>query len=348
MINRIAQLLAIIKMIFGKIHSFWIHKVVRNRFGVKPLAQTGDSLEQWLNGSFGQELLSEEKELVDRALTDLYGFHLMQLGISRHVDLTEASTINHRFAFTPSSLIPSSLVPPNSLATSQLPPSPLEKASLEKHKKPLLTAQADIEKIPLGSESIDVALLHHVLEFTENPHQLLRETARVIIPRGYVVIVGFNPFSWFGVFKQFGRWFTQKTHWRHHSLRLGRVLDWLTLLDFEPVSIEQGFYRWPIDHSSVMEKTRWYERVAKKTKLPMGGFYIIVARKDVVGMTPLKPSWKKFNPIESFVGSRPRSGAATDTARANDKADSVNKTTKKLKEKFTKDFSSDVSHKTLH
>ncbi|MGI1678124.1 MAG: class I SAM-dependent methyltransferase [Cellvibrionaceae bacterium] len=326
-----------------KIHAFWIDKIVRNRFGVKPLSQTGESLEQWLNGSFGQELLSEEKELVDRALSDLYGFHLMQLGISRHVDFTEASTINHRFAFTPTSLKNILQYDPSSNIS-------------EKDKKPLLTAQADIEKIPLGSESIDVALLHHVLEFTENPHQLLRETARVIIPRGYVVIVGFNPFSWFGVFKQFGRWFTQKTQWRHHSLRLGRVVDWLALLDFEPVSIEQGFYRWPIDHPSVMEKTRWYERFAKKRKLPMGGFYIIVARKDVVGVTPLKPNWKKFNPIESFVGSRPRSGTATDTARANDKVrsnntnvnDVKNKATEKLKEKFANDFSSDVSHETLH
>jgi hypothetical protein len=39
--------------------------------------------------------------------------------------------------------------------------------------------------------------------------------------------------------------------------------------------------------------------------LPLGGFYVIVARKDVVGMTPIKPGWKKFNPIESLVGARP-------------------------------------------
>lgn len=290
MIDRIAQLFTFLQGAVAKLYGLWREKIVRNRFGVQPLAETGEGLEQWLQGSLGQELLREEKKYVDEALTNLYGFHLMQLGISRDVDLTQASTINHRFAFTPSHVHHAE----NNGAVR------------------LSAAQADIEKIPLGSESIDVALLHHVLEFTEHPHQLLRETARVIIPRGYVIIVGFNPFSWFGVFKQFGRWFTQKILWRHHSLRLGRVIDWLALLDFEPVSIQQGFYRWPIDHPSVMEKTRWYERVAKKMKLPVGGFYMIVARKDVVAMTPLKPNWKKFNPIESFVGSRSRSGVTTD------------------------------------
>jgi len=321
-IHHITQFFSIIKVIFIKVQKFWIEKIVRNRFGVQPLSQTGEHLERWLNGSLGQELLSEEKELIDRALSDLYGFHLMQLGISRHIDLTEASTINHRFSFTPLTVDAALHNPSSNIKTD--------------NNKKLFSAQANIEKIPLGSETIDVALLHHVLEFTEYPHQLLRETARVIIPRGYVVIVGFNPFSWFGVFKKFGRWFTKNTLWRHHSLRLGRIIDWLALLDFEAVSVEQGFYRWPIDHPSVMEKTRWFEGFAKKTKLPLGGFYIIVARKDVIGMTPIKPSWKKFNPIESLVGSRSRSGsAATDAA----------KTKGSHKED---DLSPDTSRKVLH
>ncbi len=330
-----------IKMIFMKAQKIWIDKVVRNRFGVQPLSQTGEHLERWLNGSLGQELLSEEKELIDRALSNLYGFHLMQLGISRHIDLTEASTINHRFSFTPLAANENMHITSHNTCDGesgeQKPSSNTFSSSTKAdNKKKLFSAQADIEKIPLGSETIDVALLHHVLEFTEYPHQLLRETARVIIPRGHVVIVGFNPFSWFGVFKKFGRWFTKNTLWRHHSLRLGRVIDWLALLDFEAVTIEQGFYRWPIDHPSVMQKTRWFEHFAKKTKLPLGGFYIIVARKDVVGMTPIKPSWKKFNPIESFVGSRSRSGsAATDAAKTNGSHNDD-------------DLSPDASHKIIH
>lgn len=257
----------------------------RRRFGVLPLAESVDRLEQWWEGPVGQALLAEEQPLVDRSLRDIYGFHLMQLGVSRKIDLTGASTINHRFALSPAFGLPG------------------------QESQGLGRGQADLERIPLGSETIDLAVLHHVLEFSQQPHQLLRETARVLIPRGYVVVMGFNPFSWFGLFKQFGRLFTRRAQWRHHSLRLGRVIDWLRLLDFEPVQVSHGFYRWPIGHPKIMERTRWMERV-RATQLPMGGFYFILARKDVVGMTPIKPSWKKFNPINGLVGARPSSRVA--------------------------------------
>ncbi|MCW8193337.1 class I SAM-dependent methyltransferase [Proteobacteria bacterium 005FR1] len=257
-----------------------IRDAAHQRFGVRPLAESVESLEQWWEGPVGRALLAEEQPLIDRSLRDIYGFHLMQLAVSRKLDLTTASTINHRFALSPV------LVP-------------------QGEQNGLYTGQADLERIPLGSETIDLAVLHHVLEFTQHPHQLLRETARVLIPRGYVAIVGFNPYSWFGLFKRFGQLFASSAQWRHHSLRLGRVIDWLRLLDFEPVAISHGFYRWPIAHPRLMAQTRWIERMAQRTQLPVGGFYFILARKDVVGVTPIKPGWKKFNPIEGLVGVRP-------------------------------------------
>lgn len=261
-----------------KLFAWW-----RQRFGVQPLEESMPTLEQWWDGPVGQALLCEEMPIIDKGLRHLYGFHLMQLAASRRVDLTGASTINHRFALSP--------MPVN------------EGSGADK----VCRGQADFERIPLGSESIDVVLLHHVLEFSQHPHQLLRETGRVLIPRGYVAIVGFNPFSWFGLFKQFGRLFTSQSQWRHHALRLGRIVDWLHLLDFEPVSIQHGFYRWPVAHPRIMKSTRWIERLAQRTQLPVGGFYFILARKDVVAMTPLKPNWKRFTPVKGFVGAQPSS-----------------------------------------
>lgn len=276
-------------MIRDKLHQ--IHAWSQEHFGVRPLEESVPALEQWWEGPVGQALLCEEQPFIDSNLRHLYGFHLMQLAVSRKFDLTTASTINHRFSLSP--------VPISSHGGAN----------------GLCTGQADLERIPLGTETIDVALLHHVLEFSPHPHQLLRETARVLIPRGYVAIVGFNPFSWFGLFKQFGRLFTNYSHWRHHSLRLGRVVDWLRLLDFEPVCIHHGFYRWPIAHPHFMKRTRWIERLARRTQLPMGGFYFILARKDVVAMTPLKPSWKRFKPVTGFVGAQP-STRIVDSARS--------------------------------
>ena len=54
-------------------------------------------------------------------------------------------------------------------------------------------ALSDPEQLPIESESIDVALLHHVLEYSASPHALLRESARVVVPHGSVIVIGFAP-----------------------------------------------------------------------------------------------------------------------------------------------------------
>ena len=41
--------------------------------------------------------------------------------------------------------------------------------------------------LPIASNSIDLLLLPHVLEFSVNPHQILREVQRVLMPDGHAV-----------------------------------------------------------------------------------------------------------------------------------------------------------------
>ena len=76
-------------------------------------------------------------------------------------------------------------------------------------------------------------------------------------------------------------------------------MDWLTILDMEPIVVRQGFYRPPFQSSWSIKYLHWLERWGKKLRLPWGGFYFIVARKDHYAMTPLKPDWQKR---EAFRG----------------------------------------------
>lgn len=275
----------------------------QQRFGVKPLSHSIPQLQQWQGSPLGRALLKQEQEQIDHVINYLFGYHLMQLSIAPQTNLSRNSTINHCFGFSPVVVEDSGdNAEPSSENTNDADNVRTDNVC---HENPC-KGYADPERMPLRSESIDVAVLHHVLDFTENPHHLLRETARVLIPRGYVVIVGFNPWSCFGLCKLFGRLFTSGPLWRHHSLRLGRVIDWLRLLDFEPVEVSHGYFRFPINSQRFISRTQWYERFMKKTKLPLGSFYLILARKDVVAMTPIKPVWKKFNPMEGLVGTQHR------------------------------------------
>lgn len=233
--------------------------------GIVPMVDAIPEVSQWFDTELGAALLAQEQQSVDKVLNFLFGYHLLQLSVSPELDLGGQSRISHRFALHPH---PAS--------------------------NPRLSALADFHHLPLPTESIDVVLLHHALDFSEHPHQLLRETARLLIPRGHLIIVAFNPYSLFGMGRWFARFVSRKAHWRHQALRLGRVLDWLTLLDFETVEVTQGFYRLPLQHSHALNYSRWMDRWGEKLRLPWGGYYVIVARKDRVGMTPLKLAWPAY------------------------------------------------------
>ena len=58
---------------------------------------------------------------------------------------------------------------------------------------PCIVGEAD--SLPIETHSVDVVIMPHTLEFEENPHQVLREVDRVLRPEGIILLMGFNPWS---------------------------------------------------------------------------------------------------------------------------------------------------------
>src|SRR5690606_41680254 len=55
------------------------------------------------------------------------------------------------------------------------------------------------EQLPFDTQSIDLIVMPHTLEWCADPHQVLREVERVLMPEGRVVLTGFNPYSLWGL-----------------------------------------------------------------------------------------------------------------------------------------------------
>lgn len=89
----------------------------------------------------------------------------------------------------------------------------------------------DIDRLPFASESIDLIILPHAFEFAENPHMILREVDRVLIPEGQVIISGFNPASLWGLRQSIGK-LTGAYFLPSYAEFIGlpRLKDWLKLL----------------------------------------------------------------------------------------------------------------------
>lgn len=247
----------------------------KKRFGVRPLRDSVEDMTQWFESPLGRSLLVEEQDALNDSLQYVFGYHLLQIGVSGRLDLTGASLISHRFCIHP-----------------------------YPEANPRLGALADFNHLPLPAETIDAVVLHHALDFSQSPHHLLRETTRILIPRGHLMILGFNPWSLWGIWASLARLFSKSPRWRFQYLRLGRLLDWLALVDMEPIAVYKGFFRPPLGQENAIKHLQWVERWGKRLRLPWGGFYLIVARKDHIPLTPVKPAWKPYRPLRGLAVTR--------------------------------------------
>jgi SAM-dependent methyltransferase len=215
----------------------------------------------WLETPLGKALLQAESEGLEKLLPRRFGYHLLQLGCS-DIPMYKDSPIGHKFTIST-----------DELATGY-------------------EIFASDEALPLASESIDLVLLHHALDFSDNQHHLLREASRVLIEGGDIIIVGFNPLSSWGLRKQL-QW-KNTVPWQGQLLTTRRLTDWLKLLEFQVEQINHGLYTLPFNSSAVIRYSSIFDKLATRLNWPTGGIYIISAKKQVLPLTPIQQPWRKL------------------------------------------------------
>jgi SAM-dependent methyltransferase len=233
---------------------------------VATLDKSAKSLRRWFESPLGLILLSQQQPLIS-SLVEEYSSETQLL-----VSPSGAALLGKKDPQSDSA---------NRQLQIQLCPGTRNfKACKDMEYSPLV---ADLDAIPMLDNSVDFVLLHHTLEFSENPHQVLREVSRVLAPGGNLVIVGFNRWSLFGV----RRWFSQITGvtapWAHHPLSTGRLIDWMHLMSCEPMGVARGFYGLPLQYRKGM---RWFKRLddwLMSIAAPFGGFYMLHATKLLFG-----------------------------------------------------------------
>ncbi|MDR2878074.1 MAG: class I SAM-dependent methyltransferase [Chromatiales bacterium] len=233
-------------------------------------------LRNWYAEALGQALLKVEQHELDEILPDLFGYYLVQIGAPTDRYLLGTSLIRHH--------IVSDAVHPGAF----------------EHDGRVSTLHAHTGALPVRSDSIDVALLHHTLDFESYPHAVLREVERMLVPDGHVVIVGFNPWSLWGMRRLFTWRRRECAPWRGAFRSIIRIKDWLALLGFDIVVIRTRFFRPPLRRMGLTRRLQWMERLGTRAWPYLGGVYIIVAKKRVVTLTPIKPRWR---PRRSLIAS---------------------------------------------
>jgi SAM-dependent methyltransferase len=238
----------------------------------------------WLESPAGRYVLAWEQAQLDRLVSDIFGFHAVQLGWPA-VQGLRSNRMPHRWLLTESRQA-------GAVSPVQMPSKP----SLNPLQSPPLSVMAEYEALPFPANSLDLVVLPHTLEQARDAHQTLREVERVLVPEGKVVITGFNALSLWGLRWQAGEW-AARMGWSSRrpvslpilpegSELLGwrRQRDWLRLLGFEVEGGGFGCYRPPLRSQAWLDRWAWAESAGQRWWPVLGGLYVMVATKRVRGM----------------------------------------------------------------
>lgn len=214
------------------------------------------ALKAWWQGPLGSGLLRAESELLSEALEDVFGWELLQVGAwGCGRELLSGSRTRRQTVVAP-----------------------LEFAQ-----------HVDVlgrpSQLPINSDSMDAVVLPHTLEFASDPYAIVREVDRVLTGEGQLLVLGFRPWSAWGLRARFSR--SGFPPGLRRVLSEKRTRDWLVLLGYEIVATRHYLYHRPWGGLSAHEGTGRYLR--RGFNLLPAGAYLLKARKHVYTLTPIRP-----------------------------------------------------------
>jgi len=227
---------------------------------------TSQAFIDWCSSQPGSRVAAYEREALGDMLTDLFGYQLVQVGElgsdAQHLDCCPVrfkTLISHRAVPAAQDVI-----------------------------------VAEPAQLPIDADSIDAMVLVHTLDFSRDPHQVLREVERVLIPAGRLIVIGFNPFSLWGLWRLFGRR-QGAVPWCGHFVSYPRLNDWLSLLGFGIEGVDVMEFR-PPTCGGQMDT---FERLGRRFWPMLAGVYMVRAVKRVSRITPIRPRWSGLRALGS-------------------------------------------------
>ena len=209
-------------------------------------------------------MLAWEQARLDQLTADIFGFNAVQIGLPEIKGL-EANRMANRW---------------------------LTDARLDEGSQAGVVMVHDFAELPFATHSLDLVVLPHVLEFAAEPHQVLREVERVLIPEGQLIITGFNPASMWGARQLAGR--LSGAHFLPQDgefISVLRLKDWLKLLNMEVNRGHFGCYAPPCATEKWLGRFHFMEKAGDRWWPFFGAVYIVQAIKRVKGMRLVGPVW---------------------------------------------------------
>jgi SAM-dependent methyltransferase len=249
----------------------------------------------WADSAPGRYVLAWEQAQLDAVVSDIFGYHALQLGVPR-LDALRENRMPYRGIV---------LDPGSSACAPFSPPPPAGRTAGETVLRHPATGPAhgpggrstiwgDFLELPFESRSVDLLVLPHTLEFTSDPHGLLREAERVLVAEGRLLVTGFNSLSLWGMRHSIGRMTGRPfVPAQQDLIAFTRIKDWIKLLGFELERGRFGCYCPPLVSDKWLARYDFLEPAGDRWWPIFGAVYIFTAIKRVSGMRLIGPRWAK-------------------------------------------------------
>jgi SAM-dependent methyltransferase len=217
------------------------------------------NIEAWYMSETGQYLLGEIEAKLSPLLTTTFGYYSLQVGCAGLAGrLQKNCRVKHQFTLG----------------------------------EPDLAAQvrANPSMLPIASDSVDLVVLMHHLSNSSEPHAILREAFRVLIPEGKLIIIDFNPISLWGLRHFFQSWL-EHVPFKGHFFTAKRVDDWMRLLGFDQNRLYRVGYLPPLQKPSVTRHLGWLEKGMRNWFTRFGAINLMVYSKSISPLTPVRHRW---------------------------------------------------------
>jgi len=198
----------------------------------------------------GQRLIEVEDNWIKQYLPSLFGYQLLQLGGIAERQFLQHSRMRHRWL--------------------------VEHLALP---SPYACVSAQASHLPFATDSIDMLILPHTLDFCRDPNDILNECERLLIPEGHILITGFELWSLWGLRYHLPNPPPIMAQCRqlHHVYDICHNLKQMGYA----IKSQQNYWFNPIHRQGLKINTPY-----------LCGIYCVLAKKQQSVLTPIRPRWE--------------------------------------------------------